>query len=201
MNTKKELMSFAEYACGELSETERADLRFVPPIEVVQLNKPDGGDFAGFRTRTKNWATTFCLLPDDYVVIVAEWKHGAEEITLVPPSGVPSKIDHGSMDACAKREFEEESGILLEKVVPLAGLNGLPIASRNLTTRFYPFLGIPKLPINPGPSKLDQNEYLKMVLISLPEWLKLINSGETNEECSVSVTYLALQDLGRLSIS
>lgn len=181
----------------DLSDEQRGELRFAAKTEVVSLLNPKGGIFRGFRTVMKSWATTFCLLPGDYIVIVAEWKHGAEVLTLVPPSGVPSKIDEGSMDNCARREFVEESGIALERVMPLTP-NGLPIASRGLTTRFHPYLGIPKMPLKIGPSKLDQNEHLKLFLVPLQDWIAMIHAGMTNEECAVSVTYLALERLGRL---
>ncbi len=195
--------NFDTYRTRELTKEQRSELRFAPPIEVVTLQNPNGGLFRGFRTRLNDWATTFVLVNDagvDYVVAVAEWKHGAATFTLVPPSGVPSKADNGDMAACAKREFVEESGIELESVVRLVS-SGLPIATRSLTTRYYPFIGFPKMPIVVGPSKLDANEHLKLVLIPLSDWLKMVVGGHTQEECAVSITFLALNYLGRLSVS
>jgi len=189
-----------EYLKGPLTDEQKNELRFAPKAEVVIHRDPKGGAYRAFRTVTKNWATTFCLLPGDLVVLVAEWKHGANIISLVPPSGVPNKRDDGDMAICAKREFEEETGIPLVGVESLSSHKGLPIATRNLTTRYFPFLGKTLEEIHLGPSSLDEKETLQLLLMPLNEWLKLIEAGKVLEECAVSVTYLALRRLGRLQL-
>jgi 8-oxo-dGTP pyrophosphatase MutT (NUDIX family) len=188
------------YIGRDLTDEQRSEMRFAPKAEVVTHRDPQGNPYRGFRTVMKDWATTFCLLPGDLVVLVAEWKHGANVISLVPPSGVPSKKDNGSMEACAKREFEEESGITLKNVIALSGTEGLPIATRGLTSRYFPFLGQTFSDFIVGPSSLDEKETLQLLLMPLTEWLKLIESGRVQEECAVSVTYLALRRLGRLEM-
>ncbi|MEK7569931.1 MAG: NUDIX domain-containing protein [Patescibacteria group bacterium] len=191
----------ATYIASPLTDEQRTELRYAPKAEVVTHRDPKGNPFRGFRTVMKNWATTFCLLPGDYVVLVAEWKHGANVISLVPPSGVPSKKDNGSMETCAKREFEEETGMGLEHVELLSGPNGLPIATRGLTTSYFPFLGRTFEDIHVGPSSLDEKETLQLLLMPLTEWLQLIETGRVYEECAVSITFLALNRLGRLRLS
>lgn len=193
-------IDLAMYVASHLTDSQRSELRFAPKAEVVTLQDPKGNPYRGFRTVMKDWSTTFCLLPGDLVVLVAEWKHGANVISLVPPSGVPSKKDNGSMENCAKREFEEETGIALKDVSALCGPDGLPIASRGLTTRFFPFLGRTFEDITVGPSSLDEKEALQLLLMPLNEWLKLIESGRVFEECAVSITYLALRRLGHLTL-
>jgi hypothetical protein len=189
-----------EYRERELTDQQRSELRFAAKNEVVFLQQPMGGEFRGFRTIIKNWATTFCLLPGDFVPIVAEWKHGAEIISLAPPSGVPSKADNGSMSACAKREFEEETGMTLEKVIYLGPMSGIPINCRSLTTTFCPFFGKVAEPLVVGPSKLDATEHLKLVLFPLNEWMKVVLHGMTGDDCSISTTFLALNYLERISV-
>ncbi len=193
-------VDLATYIASPLTDVQRSELQFAPKAEVVTLQGPKGNPYRVFRTVMKNWATTFCLLPGDLVVLVAEWKHGANVISLVPPSGVPSKQDNGSMEACAKREFEEESGIALKNVTALSGPEGLPMATRGLTSRYFPFLGQKFDDINVGASSLDEKEKLQLLLMPLTEWLKLIEAGKVLEECAVSVTYLALRKLGRLQL-
>lgn len=186
------------YKAGELSDEQQSELRFAPKAEVVTYRDPQGNPYRAFRTVMKDWATTFCLLPGDLVVLVGEWKHGANVISLVPPSGVPSKKDNNSMEACALREFIEETGITIARVQPLS-VNGLPIASRGLTSRYFPFLGR-SIVYTIGTPSLDKNETLQPLLMPLTEWLKLIETGMVQEECAVSVTYLALRKLGRLKL-
>jgi len=196
------------YLQRELTPEQRAELRFAPKSEVVFLRDHKGNPFTGFRNVGKDWTTTFVLLPDpdngeDLVTVVGEWKHGADAVTLVPPSGVLSKSDRTTLkpfETCARREFEEETGMELYEVVSLSE-NGIPISGRQSSVRFYPFVGKVKEPIVPKPSKLDGTEHLKLVLIPLSEWRKLIRVGKVSELCSVSVTYLALEYLGRLNVA
>lgn len=190
-----------EFLDGNISDDERAEaLRFAPKTEVVTLFNPKGSLYRGYRTCGKNWATTMCLLPGDLIPIIGEFKHGVNEVVLVQPSGVPSKVDEGSMERCALREFTEETGIPLSKLIPLSQ-SGLAVSSRNNTQKYFPFLGIADETTAWGPSKLDDTELLKLMLIPLSEWLKLISSGQVMDDCAISTTFLALQRLGRLSIS
>lgn len=195
------VMDFEEYMASDLTEKQRSDaVRFGPKREVVIQTDKHGEPFHGFRTVGKNWATVFTLLPGDLVPIVGEYKHGADEVTLVPPSGVLHKVDTESPDpmaACGRREWEEETGLKLDSVTPLTGYP-LMISGRQSTVRYYPFLGQVTLPIVKGKSKLDDTENLKMVLVPLQEWLKLIDNSRGIEDCAVSTTFLALRRLGKM---
>lgn len=195
-------VSMETYLSGELTEAERNEaLRFGPKAEVVSLTQPNGRPFRGFRSIGKDWATTFVLLPDGLVPIIGEYKHGSDDLTLVPPSGIPNRDEREQADGmaiCAKREWEEETGLRLERVTPLSRRPHV-IAGRQSTLHFYPFIGEIAHPIEKGESKLDANEYLKLVLLSLEDWLRLIEHGRGIEACGASITLLALRRLGLVS--
>lgn len=196
-------VSLEEYRDCDLTKEEREEInRFAPRTEVTFLQDPRGNPFRGFRVTGENWATTFALLPSDLVPIVVEFQHGAEVITLTLPSDIPNKKDMKSLDSmksCAKREFEEETGIKLASVLSLHK-EGIPVYNRKTTYRYLPFLGQVKMPIRRKASKLDASEFLKLILVPLREWLKLIESGQVFEDCAISVTFLALRKLGRLPL-
>lgn len=193
-------VDLTDYLKQDLTEAQLKEVeRFAPKTEVVRLDVPDGV-YTGFRTVPKDWATTFVLFPEDYVAIACEYKHGCGALTAVPPSGVLSKVDEGSMAKCALRETSEELGVTLERVIPLQGGHGVPISGRQNSGRYFPFLGVLPKNFSVGPSKLDKSEVLKMVLIPLHDWLTLIARGQTNEMCAGDVTYSALRQLGRLSM-
>lgn len=198
----KDPMTLEGYIASGLTPEQQAELRFAPKAEVVFLENPHSGNlFTGFRSLGKNWATTFALLPGNLVPVTAEYKHGVNKIVLVPPSGVPSKADAGSMEACARREFTEETGLQLKSIKPLANGEPLAVSGRQNAQVYYPFLGEVDTEAPIGPSKLDQNEHLKLVLVPLQDWLELIERGEAVEDCSASVTYLALRKLGLLALN
>lgn len=195
----------AEYMKRELTEAERGDLRFAQKAEVVFLEQPNGKPYTGFRTIGKNWATVFSVIPGEpeLLPIIGEFKHGAEDISLAFPSGVPGKAEADIADplqkmaACGMREFQEETGLKLKTLHPLCGPGGLPMSTRQSTERSYPFLGTLAIPLVIGPTKLDATEHLKMVLIAIPEWLKLIDQGKV-EGGIVAATFLGLRATGRL---
>lgn len=139
------VISLADYLQQPLSEPQRSELRFAPKTEVVSLTDHHGNPFRGFRTAGKNWTTVFTLLPGNLLPIVGEYKHGVDEVVLVPPSGVPHKEDLQTPNpwtTCAQREWEEETGLKLRNVEPLSD-HPLIISGRQCTMRYYPLLGPP----------------------------------------------------------
>lgn len=196
-------MSMTDYLAGEHTAQERADAEhFGPKSEVVQLRQPNGKPFVGFRSVGKNWSTVFAVVPSDefgpLIPLVGEWKHGAETISICMPSGVPNKNELAGSDpmgACAKREFEEETGMVLTGVTPLSP-EGIPLSGRQSSTRYFPYLGTVATPIIPGPSKLDDTEYLALVLMPANNWLHLMLRGEVYEDCAASATLIAGLRLG-----
>ncbi|MFA6042453.1 MAG: hypothetical protein WCV85_00305 [Patescibacteria group bacterium] len=198
-----------EYAERNLSAAERRDLgQFAPKSQAVIFCKPNNGQrYVAFRATGRNWQTTFTLLPnphgtDDLVLLVCEWKQGIEAVSISPPSGVPTPDDCASDDpfaACAVRTLRQEVGIELERVIPLSQ-QLVGVSTRQLTQGYYPFLGIPKLPIVRKISKLESRGLLKAVVMPVSEWLMLIRNGQAYEECAVGVTLRALLYLNRLPI-
>jgi hypothetical protein len=196
-------MTREEWLGEKLTDAELQELRYAPRVEVQFLEGPTGKKERYFRHVGRNWVTTFALLPGDDLIIVGEWKQGSHDVSIVPPSGVPSSADHKTSDPygnCAKREFEEETGIILEKVIPLC-TTGIPVSTRQSSQRYFPYLGIPKLPIVQKAKKLDKTEFLKGLVISLEEWMKLIDRGMVYEDAAISITMIALRNLGRLKLS
>lgn len=192
-----------EYISGKLTAEELAELRFMPSVEVTFLRDPKGHAGRYFRHHGRFWATTFALLPNDHVIIVAEWKQGSTEVSIVPPSGVPTKEDmktHDPYGSCAKREFEQETGLRLREVIKL-GTKAIPVSGRQSTQRYFPYLGIVEEPVVRREAKLDSTEFLKGLIMPLTEWWKLLaEMGAVYEDCSYSVTILALTKLGRLKL-
>lgn len=193
-------MPLEEYRKLDLTADHFVEIeRFAPRVEVVFHEDPHGKPFTGFRSVFRDWATTFTLLPGDLVLLTVEFKHGAG-VVIVPPSGVPSKAEMGlppaeRMAVCARREYEEEVGLKLDQVIPLIVTPGAPVSARQMTQRFWPFLGVLTLPVVQGEKKLDKTEHLRGFLMRLTEWMKFLDSGELHDECAGTLTLLALRRL------
>lgn len=206
----REPMDLEIYRTGELTTEVRKEVeRFAPRGEAMFLETPDGKPFTGFRSVGKDWACVFALVPDPgnrnahirewLVPVVVEWKHGAGIIAITPPCGVPKKGE--SLVDCGRREFLEETGFELDGEVKFLMPAPLAVSGRQTTQQYQPCLGSVKEPVAREPSKLDANEYLKLILVPLPVWLKAIEAGLVRESSAISTTYLALRKLGLLQFT
>lgn len=194
-------MKLSQYTKRKLTEKEVLEVsRFAPDTEVEIFRDPEGEPFVGFRAtwRHGNGCVVFTLLPGDLIPVAAEFRHGAKVISLIFPGGVKEDNDL-TLASCAKREFEAETGIILQDVVPL-DLGGTPLSARGTELGSCSFLGILPEQIIVGRQDLDRKEFLKIVLVPLKEWMKLIEAGQVKEAASIVATFLALGKLGRLSL-
>jgi len=187
------------YRSSNLSDVQRDELRFAPHNKVVPFVRPDGKPFTGFLRIWPSGVIIFTLLKDDLLVIVGEWKHGVETVTLSLPTGAIEQDERDDPSRAAHREFKEECGITLDRLVPLGNHEGIPVAARQATARMYSYLGIVHEPIALSPQRLDEAERLQIMLIPLAEWLTLIERGAMIEGFAIITTFLALQKLERLS--
>ncbi len=180
------------YLKKKLTERERRELTFVPKIEVVRFNDPRGKRFTGFRCACKNGVLIFTLLPGNMLPICAEFRHGCEEVMLNLPAGL-IEPDDASPKTRAKKEFEEETGIALQKLIPLNS-KGVPIDARMLTRKNFFFLGVPKIPLTVKPQRTHEGEFVARFLVHLDDWMKFIEQGIV-DDCSIAGTLLALRKL------
>lgn len=182
-----------DYPEADLSEKEKNFGRILK-IEISQFLTPRGKMFKGFHFHGGISGTrVFTLLGEDLIPICGEFQHGCGEVVFDLPGGVMEADEDPA--TCAKREFEEESGIILEKVVSL-GSRGMPISARYRDARNFSFIGMAKNPLVIKNQDLDKNEFIKIALIGLGDWLKLIDR-EMVQAYSASTTFLALRKLNR----
>lgn len=195
--TSEKVMSAADYLKREHTPSEKEHLKYLLPSEVVSLINPKGEVFRGFRFLGPSGALVFTLLPGNFIVVCAEFMHGCDQVMLDLPGGM---IEPGeNPEATAKKEFEDESGIILEKVIPLS-TRGIPSNARRIHSWHYIFIGIEKKPIQIKEQVLDSMEYVGVMLVHLDDWIKLIEK-EAVDAKSVAATFKALINLGLIKSS
>lgn len=182
-----------------LSEKQREQFRFAPSPEVVFL---EGSEDLWFRSRGSNWATVFVLLPDDLVLLTAEYVTGAEIIIIAHCAGQPEKGE--TMEQCVIREAREESGIILGSAHSLSSA-GLPVSARKSTERVFPFVGYPALHADgrvmfEGP-KPDENERIVPFVMPLRDYWDFIGTSYGNTVAGRDCAYAALRHLGKLRLA
>ena len=189
-----EAIPLEKYLKMNLSEAEKKELKFAPKVEAVRFKDPSGKNFTGFRSALKDGAIIFAQLPGNLLPVCAEFRHGCERVMLNLPAGL-IELDDQTPSVRAKKEFEEETGILLKKLLPL-NLDGVPIDARALTRKNFFFLGIPEDPPIVNPQKTHKSEFVARFLVNMDDWFKFMSDGVV-DDCSIAGTLLALKKLNR----
>jgi 8-oxo-dGTP pyrophosphatase MutT (NUDIX family) len=77
-----------------------------------------------FRIEAGEWVNVVALTPDEHFVMVRQYRHGSDDVTLEIPGGI---VDAGESPAqAAARELLEETGYLGSEPVALGKVNPNP---------------------------------------------------------------------------
>lgn len=143
------------------------------PIEMRTYELPNGKIVDDFSVSTlPDVAMIVAITTDNKVVLVRQFKPGAGDLFLQFPAG---RIEphHKDMIEVAQHELEEEAGIHVEQkdLIYFAGLNGFSTKCTE-KVNFYFVSGVT---VN-STQRLDENELIEVVLLSLSEMEEYITS-------------------------
>jgi len=169
-------------------------LKHIPKFEVTTFLDPDDQPFAGIRYLRSDAVVVFVVLPGDFVVVCAEFKHGIEEISINLPGG-------GNLNqkppVCAVEEVKEETGLVLSNVQDLSPLGISNDASQTPNRTHYFLAKVNREPVLTE-RNLDAQEFVLPFLMPIKEWLTLIKNNRIIDGQSVICTFLALSKLNRI---
>ncbi|MDR2448243.1 MAG: NUDIX hydrolase [Treponema sp.] len=133
-----------------------------------------------------DWTIVAPVLEKDgrrFFVMVRQWRHGAQELSLEFPGGV-LEADEDSSQA-ALRELEEETAYTAQKITKLGEMSPNPAIMNN---RVHFFLAED---LSPLPSQhLDEDEFVDMELVPIEEVME--NMGKKPYTHALMGTALAL---------
>lgn len=118
------------------------------------------------------WINVIPIINGDQVLMVQQYRHGREEVTLEIPGGVMDPSDSSPADA-ARRELIEETGYWAESIQPLGSIAPNPAIQNNLC---YSFLAT-GLELR-GPQSLDSSEEIDILQVPLQDIPLLIQQGK-----------------------
>jgi 8-oxo-dGTP pyrophosphatase MutT (NUDIX family) len=106
---------------------------------------------------------------DDKLVMVKQWRHGEQNLSIEFPGGVIDKNEEP--EKAALRELEEETGCKAQKLIKLGKINPNPALFSN---HLHIFLA--KDIIKTGVQHLDKDEFINTVELTMPEVLDLLGT-------------------------
>jgi ADP-ribose pyrophosphatase len=132
--------------------------------------EPSGEEQEFMVLDTPSWVNVVPITTEGSVVLVRQYRHGIQEVTLEIPGGM---IDDGEEpQAAAARELLEETGYVAETIRPLSRVVPNPAVQNN-----YLYLFVAEGCRNTGKMQLDAFECIDVLESPLADIPELIRNG------------------------
>ena len=127
-------------------------------------------------------STAIVPLLDDYTLVMTrQYRHPVRDYIVEIPAGT---LEPGESPlSCAKRELEEETGFVANKLVELSHIHMLPAYSDE---KIYLYLA---KDLTPSQQRLDQDEIIHIVKYSFDDAMRLINNGSITDALTIAAIY------------
>jgi len=122
---------------------------------------------------------------DPQILLIRQYRYAAGGYMLEVPAGRP---DHEGEDweVCARRELEEETGLIAGKLTPLTTIFTTPGFTDE---KIHLYMATE---LTTGSTKFDVDEFVEPVVLPLSEALEKVRSGEINDgKTIVALLYAA----------
>jgi ADP-ribose pyrophosphatase len=162
-----------------------ADCRIFTVNESTSVSPLTQNEHLFYFLETADWVNVVPVTDDDEVVLVRQFRHGAERITLEIPGGM---VDPGEAPAvAAARECLEETGYATNQLISLGSLNPNPaIFSNSLHTWLAPV-------VHSGAEIANQSpEHTQVQLVPLVQIPEMLLSGAIDHALVVATLWRAL---------
>lgn len=139
-------------------------------IRKVHRRSRDSGNEGDFyRIDTRDWVNVIALTEDNNVILVRQYRHGSDEITLEIPGGI---IDDGETpEQAARRELLEEAGYDCAEATIIGRVRSNPALFDNWTWTVL------ATGLTAGATKFDEHEEIELVGLPIAHVPGLIRSG------------------------
>ncbi len=154
--------------------------RRVFKIQEIVRRSPRTGHAATYQVlRIPDWANVVALTPEDEVVLIAQYRHGIDQVTLEIPGGV---LEPGEAPADGvARELAEETGFTGEEPVLIGSVHPNPAIQDNACTTWL--VTGARRTAEPEP---DEGEDIEVVLVPRREIPALLRDGQITHSLVVA---------------
>lgn len=136
-----------------------------------EVGLPGGGTSVREYCRHGGAVAIVPLTDDGRVICVRQYRYAIGRFTLEIPAGKLEGKDPDPLEA-ARRELREETGYTAGRMIPIGDFLSSPAI---LTENIRLFLARDLIP---GPTEFDEDEFLEILEIPLPELVDRILAGE-----------------------
>jgi ADP-ribose pyrophosphatase len=154
---------------------------------------PNGQILEGTILEFGTWVTVLALTREQEVVLIRQYRHGAQKVIVELPGGAMDEKDESPLTA-ARRELREETGYMSDRIVQVGCVSPNPANQTNL---IYSFLALDAE--KAGDQHLDETEEIEVLLKPLEEVITMAKNGELLQSMQVSALFFTLAYLNRIS--
>ncbi len=138
-----------------------------------------------------NWVNAIALTKEEKIILVSQYRHAADIISLEIPGGVMDGEE--TPEFAVRRELLEETGYSFKHATLIATLYPNPATSNNKTFTFLLTGGI-----KTHDQHLDEHEILNVEEYSVEEVKQLLQNNKIDQALHTAALYYGLQKLGAI---